>query len=182
MAAHSNLGPFDPQINGMAAQAIKSEFERAAQEMKADNAKAFVWQPILQKYQLGFVSSVEQAIDMADTVVKEALKDCMFHGDANAEGIADTIVQTLGSHAATQTHARHIHRKRAKALGLKIVDLESDPKLYNAVMAVHQASMITFEHGNAFKMLENYLGSSFIYSQQAVALMGAAIPGGMPGV
>jgi ClpP class serine protease len=33
MAAHSNLGPFDPQINGMAAQAIKSEFERAAREI-----------------------------------------------------------------------------------------------------------------------------------------------------
>ena len=39
MAAHSNLGPFDPQINGVAAQAIKSEFERAASEIKADNTK-----------------------------------------------------------------------------------------------------------------------------------------------
>jgi ClpP class serine protease len=178
MAAHSNLGPFDPQINGMAAQAIKNEFERAAREIKADNTRAYVWQPILQEYQLGFISSVEQAIDMADTVVKQALKDCMFDGDANADAIADTIVQTLGSHAATQTHARHIHRKRAKALGLKIVDLESDPKLYNAVMAVHQASMITFEHGSAFKMLENHLGSSFIYAQPAIAVMGAPIPPG----
>lgn len=177
MAAHSNLGPFDPQINGMAAQAIKSEFERAGKEMKADNSKAYVWQPILQKYQLGFISSVEQAIEMADTVVKEALKDCMFYGEANADAIAGTIVQTLGSHAATQTHARHIHRKRARALGLKIGDLESDQKLYDAVMAVHQASMITFEHGSAFKMLENHLGSSFIYTQQAVAVMGTPIPG-----
>jgi ClpP class serine protease len=62
MAAHSNLGPFDPQNTGMAAQAIKGEFERAAREIKADNTKAYVWQPIIQKYQLGFISTVEQAI------------------------------------------------------------------------------------------------------------------------
>ena len=85
-------------------------------------------------------------------------------------------MQTLGSHAATQTHARHIHRQRAKALDLKIVDLESDQKLYNVVMAVHQASMITFEHGTAFKILENHKGSSFIYAQQAIAVMGAPVP------
>lgn len=176
MAAHSNLGPFDPQINGMAAQAIKGEFERAAREIKADNTRAFVWQPILQKYQLGFISSVEQAIDMADAVVKQALKECMFHGDANADAIADTIVRTLGSHAATQTHARHIHRQRARALGLKIVDLEDDAKLYNAIMGVHQATMITFEQGSAFKILENHIGSSFIYAQPTIAVMGAPIP------
>jgi hypothetical protein len=44
--------------------------------------------------------------------------------------------------------------------------------LYDVVTAVHQASMITFEQGNAFKMLENHLGSSFIYAQQAL-VMGA---------
>ncbi len=170
MAAHSNLGPFDPQINGMAAQAIKAEFDRAGREMTADPTRAFTWQPILQKYQLGFITSVEQAIDMADSVVRQALKDCMFYGEQNADAIADTIVQTLGSHAATQTHARHIHRQRARALGLKVVDLEDDLRLYNGVMAVHQASMITFENAPAFKMLENHIGSSFIYSQAAIAL------------
>jgi ATP-dependent protease ClpP protease subunit len=129
MALHSNIGPFDPQFNGMPAQAIKSEFERAAREIKADQTKAFIWQPILAKYQIGFFTAVDNSIAMADMVVKDALKDCMFYGEQNADAIADTIVNTLGSHAATQTHARHIHRQRARALGLKIVDIENDWEL-----------------------------------------------------
>jgi membrane-bound ClpP family serine protease len=137
MGKQSNIGPFDPQIGGIPAQAIKSELQRAAAEIKADSTKAYVWQPILQKYSLGFITSVEQSIAMADSVVKQNLIDCMFHGEPNAAQIADVIVQTLGSNAATQMHARHIHKDKARALGLKITDLESDGKLQDAVLSVH---------------------------------------------
>lgn len=180
MAAHSNIGPFDPQINGMPAQAIISDFERARREMASDPKNAFTWQPILQKYSLGFITHVEQSIEMADRVVKDALKDCMFHNEANAEAIAETIVNVLGRNAETQTHARHIHRVRARGLGLKITDLEDDMRLYDAVMAVHQSSMITFEQSAVFKMLENQTGSSFLYQQAQIILGGAPSPGASP--
>ena len=49
MGLNSNIGPFDPQIGGMPAQAIKSEFDRAAKEIRADQTKGFIWQPILGK-------------------------------------------------------------------------------------------------------------------------------------
>jgi ATP-dependent protease ClpP protease subunit len=171
MGVQSNMGPFDPQIGGMPAQAIKGEFERAAAEIKQDQTKGFVWQPILQKYNLGFFASVDQAIQMADTVVRQNLIDCMFHGEQNAAQIADVIVGTLGSNAATQMHARHIHKERAKLLGLKVVDLEADKRLQDAVLSVHHSTMITFEQTQMFKIIENHKGSSYI-SQQQMLLMG----------
>src|SRR4051812_24444545 len=70
MGLHSNLGPFDPQIAGTPAQAIIEEFNRAAAEMTANNAMAYVWQPILQKYTLGFITQVQHAIKMAEDVVR----------------------------------------------------------------------------------------------------------------
>jgi ATP-dependent protease ClpP protease subunit len=170
MGRQSNIGPFDPQIGGVPAQAIKEEFERAAKEMQSNQLAAFVWQPILAKYNLGFISTVEKAILMADAVVKQNLVDCMFHGDADADRIAQKIVDTLGSHAATHMHARHIHKDRASQLGLKIVSLEDDPKLQDAVLSVHHATMITFEQTPMFKIIENQRGSSYISTQQMLLM------------
>lgn len=168
MGRHSNLGPFDPQINGMPAQAIKEEFDRAGTEMTADNTRAFVWQPILQKYQLGFITQVQHAITMAERVVRQNLSDCMFHGDANADQKIQAIIDEIGSNVATQTHARHIHMQRAKDAGLKIVELESDEKLQDAVLSVHHAAMITFEQAGAHKIIENHNGSSYIQAQNTL--------------
>jgi ATP-dependent protease ClpP protease subunit len=174
MGSQSNIGPFDPQIGGMAAQAIKSDLDRAFKEICEDQKRAFIWQPIIQKYSLGFLTSVEQAILMADAVVKKNLVDCMFFGDPNANTLADKIVQTLGSHAATQSHSRHIHKEQAKDLGLKIVDLETDQRLQDAVLSVHHSVMIAFEQTPMFKIIENQNGSSYI-SSQAMLLMGGAV-------
>jgi ClpP class serine protease len=42
MGKHSNLGPFDPFINGLSAAAVLGEIETAHKEMTADNRRAFV--------------------------------------------------------------------------------------------------------------------------------------------
>ncbi len=78
MGLHSNLGPFDPQIGNMPAQAIKEDFARAAREMQADQKMAFVWQPVLQKYNLGFFGMVDNAIKMADDVALAILGVCLL--------------------------------------------------------------------------------------------------------
>ena len=113
MGEQSNIGPFDPQINGLPAQAIIEDFKRAASEMHADQKKAFIWQPILQKYSLGFFSSCENAINLADDVVSSNLRDCMFDGDADVDAIVAKILSELGSNANTKSHARHIHKDKA---------------------------------------------------------------------
>lgn len=160
MGEQSNIGPFDPQIGGTAAQAVMGDLKRAANEMCANPASAFVWQPILQKYNLGFFAQCENAIAMADEVVKKCLTECMFNGDENAQAKAESIVTTLGSHAVTRMHARHIHRREAQACGLKVLRLEEDPQLQDLVLSIHHAAMITFEQTPAYKIIENHNGTT----------------------
>lgn len=168
MGLHSNLGPFDPQIGGIPAQAIQEEMRRATDEIKADPTKAYIWQPIIQKYPLGFMTQVDEAIKMSDKVAKQSLADCMFHDDPDAAQKIDKIISELGSNRATHMHARHIHTAKAKEIGLKIVDLEDDEKLQDAVLSVHHAAMVTFEQAGAFKMIESHEASSYILAQNMV--------------
>jgi membrane-bound ClpP family serine protease len=168
MGLHSNLGPFDPQINGTPAQAIIEEFERAKNEINNNNSMAYIWQPIIQKYNLGFITQVQHAIKMAESVVDASLRSNMFAGDPQVDAKVAQIIAELGSNRATQTHSRHIHRAKAKSIGLKVVDLEADPTLQDRVLSVHHASMITFEQAGAFKMIENHIGSGYIQSQNMV--------------
>ena len=172
MGRHSNLGPFDPQVSGTPAQAIIEEFNRAVAEMTANSAMAYVWQPILQKYNLGFMTQVQHAIKMAEDVVRNNLTDCMFHGDPQAAQKVDAVIAELGSNRQTQTHSRHIHAAKAKQIGLKITDLEADKKLQDAVLSVHHAAMITFEQAGAYKMIENHAGSSYIQTTQNLLIVG----------
>lgn len=158
MGAQSNIGPFDPQIGGVPSQAILADLKRAAEEMSANPQSAFLWQPILQKYNLGFFEACQNAINMADDVVKESLKTGMFKDELDAEKRAELIVENLGSNAKTQTHSRHIHKKQAREFGLKIVDLEDDQQLQDAVLSVHHACVLTFEQTHAVKIIENHNG------------------------
>lgn len=168
MGLHSNLGPFDPQIGGVPAQAIIEELNRARAEIHSDVKNSYIWQPIIQKYNLGFLTQVQHAISMAEQVVTTNLTNCMFQGDPNAAAKVKTIVDELGSNRQTQTHSRHIHKAKAKAIGLNIVDLETDKKLQDAVLSVHHACMITFEQASAFKIIENHIGGSYIQGQNMV--------------
>jgi hypothetical protein len=152
----------------MPAQAIKEEFDRAVREIQANQSMAFIWQPIIQKYPLGFITQVQHAITMAENVVRDNLTNCMFQGDPQATQKVQAIIDELGSNRATQTHSRHIHKAKAKSIGLKIVDLEEDKKLQDAVLSVHHAAILTFEQAAAFKMIENHMGSSYIQAQNMV--------------
>lgn len=164
MGHNSSIGPFDPQVGSVPAQAITEEFARAQQEMTANPASAFTWQPILQKYELGFISQCEKVIKLADEVVSRNLVKCMFEGDVDAEDKARNIVAKLGSHAETKMHGRHISKDRAKEIGLRVIDLEADPDLQDAVLSVHHACMLTFENTPAVKIVENQNGSAVIQS------------------
>ena len=95
MGEQSSIGPFDPQVASVPAQAIKEEFDRASKEMSADPTKAFLWQPILQKYGVGLISQCEKVIDLADEVVRRSLETGMFKDDADKVAKADKIVKEL---------------------------------------------------------------------------------------
>ena len=164
MGAQSCIGPFDPQLNGTACQAILEDLQAAIEEMGKNQIYAYKWQPIIQKYNLGFFAQCQHAIEMADEVVIKNLNECMFADLPEDERtpLIKKIVGHLGSHRETKEHARHIHKRQAKQLGLKIIDLESDQKLQDAVLSLHHACMLTLDQTNAAKIIENQKDKSVI--------------------
>jgi ATP-dependent protease ClpP protease subunit len=162
LGKHSNLGPIDPQIGGVPAHGIIEEFKQAREEIIANPSSAMVWQMILSKYSPTLVGQCQKAIDWSETIVKEWLSTGMFEGEEGAGKKADTIVRELGSHSVTKSHARHISLSRAKELGIKVIALEDDDDLQDAVLAVHHACIHTLAHTPAIKIIENQMGAAYI--------------------
>lgn len=170
MGKHSSLGPVDPQFRGTPAHGIKEEFERAYKEIKIDQAKIAVWQPILAKYPPAFVGECEKAIDWSTEIVTECLKTGMFKGEVDAEQKAKAIISEIGDHALTKSHSRHLSAQRCKEIGLKIIDLEADQDFQEKVLSVHHACIHTLSSTPAFKLIENQNGVAFIQIAQQVVV------------
>jgi len=172
MGKQSSLGPIDPQFRGIPAHGIIEEFQRAYNEIKVDPVKAAVWQPILHKYNPTMIGECEKAIDWSSEMVKDWLRTGMFFGEQEAEMKIDTILQELGNHALNKSHARHLSAQKCKDMGLKIVDLENDSRLQDAVLSVHHAFIHTLSATNAIKIIENHNGIAFIQSVTKVIIPG----------
>ncbi len=162
MGKHSNLGPIDPQVNGIPTHGIIEEFKRAFTEIQQNQAAVPLWQPIIAKYNPTLVGECEKAIEWSNEMVKEWLVTGMFIGETDATDKADKVVAELGDHALTKSHSRHISIERAKSIGLKVVALEGDPGLQDAVLTVHHACIQTLEATPAIKIIENHNGIAYI--------------------
>jgi ATP-dependent protease ClpP protease subunit len=175
MGRHSNLGPIDPQIGTIPAHGILEEFQRATQEIAAAKdpkelaAKIAVWQPIIAKYSPTLIGECQQVIAWSVDIVTDWLKSGMLDGAEHAAQTAKTIVDELGSHALTKTHARHIHFDRLKALGVVVTALEDNSFLQDAVLSVHHACIHSLMSTQAVKIIENQKRVSFITSAQIIA-------------
>jgi len=168
MGKQSSLGPIDPQFNGVPAHGIVEEFNRAFIEIKADQQKAILWQPIIAKYNPTLIGECEKALKWSETLVREWLRTGMFLGESDAEEKINRVITELGDHALNLSHARHISIQKAQDIGLKVLTLEEDPRLQDATLSVHHAAIHTLSSTNAFKIIENHLGTAFIQSVQSV--------------
>lgn len=158
MGTHSSLGPIDPQIFGMPAQAILEEFQLAIENIKKDPASTPLWQQIVSRYHPSFLVECVQAIKWSKEMVHKWLCENMFDGAADKEATAQKIVDYLSDHATTATHARHLPLAKCEEIGLKVLKLEDDKKLQDLVLTVHHAYMHTFSLSAAIKITENHLG------------------------
>jgi membrane-bound ClpP family serine protease len=174
MGKHSNLGPIDPQFGGVAAHAVKEEFDRALQEVQIAPHTAPIWQIVVSKYGPSLVGESLKAIAWAEQMTGEWLKTCMFAADQDKDAKAAKVVQELGDHALTKSHARHISAAAAKSYGLNITALEDDQGLQDDVLSVHHAMIITFSSTPAIKIIENDRGVAFIQSAQQMLAIGHA--------
>ncbi|MDY0057828.1 MAG: hypothetical protein RBS46_16175 [Methyloversatilis sp.] len=168
LGKQSNLGPIDPQMNGMPANGVLREFEQAAKEVKSDPSRIAIWQPIIGKYHPSFLQECVNAIDWSKAVVRDWLITGMFSGEASATTRARRVVRELSDYKGMKTHGRHVHIDQCKRIGLKVIDLEADPVLQDLVLTVHHAFMQTLsEAGPVTKIVENQSGIALVANHAA---------------
>lgn len=161
MGRQSNLGPIDPQVNGLPAYDVLSEFDRAVVDSAANPGAALMWQTIIGKYHPTFLSSCEHAIALSKEIVQRWLEKGMFADRPDAEEMAKKAVEALSSRNGNREHGRHIHAERCAELGLKINALEDDQELQDLVLTVHHACNQTLARGVS-KLIANQVGARFM--------------------
>ena len=175
MGKQSSLGPIDPQFGGIPAHGLVEEFNRAKKEIKEDHTSIPVWQPIIAKYNPTLIGECEKAIAWSNEMTSEWLRTGMYEQDPDADGTISRILEELGDHALTKSHARHLSIERCREMGLKVIELEENQELQDAVLSLHHACMLTFTATSAFKIIENQRGVAFIKMAQPVLVSGQPV-------
>lgn len=159
MGKQSNLGPIDPQMGGVACQAVIEEFEQAKADIRANPASAALWQVIISKYHPTFLGACKKAIEWSVELVEEWLDRNMCKGN---KALIKKVLDEFSDHGRNKSHARHISKERCKSLGLQIVEMEKDNDLQDLILTTHHAFMHTFSHSGAVKIVENHMGIAYI--------------------
>lgn len=163
MGKQSSLGPIDPQFNGVPAYSIKMEFEQAKADLATNPENAHFWRIRLQQYPAAFLMTAIDAIDLSDILIGEWLGTCMYDkNDPAQQTIIKRICENLNEHDKSKSHGRHFDYQFCKDIGLRIVAMESDPKLQDAILSMHHAYMLTLNGTNATKIIESQNGKAYI--------------------
>ena len=171
MGRQSSLGPVDPQINGVPAQSLIEEFERAKAEIAADPAVLAAWQFILSKYTPTLLSNCQHAIDWSNQLLRSFLAQSMLKDreQADRDVITESAERLFGKQTESKNHARHLTADQVQNIGIDVVRLEEDSKLQDLVLTLHHAYCIAFSQTPALKIIENHLGIAFVPSMLETA-------------
>lgn len=165
MGLQSNLGPIDPQFNGISAKMVISEFEQAKKELSdPQNPNYLYWQIQLQKYPPTFLELCQKAVTWSEELARKLLLENMLAETENKEQIAENIISQLTNPDTTYSHGRHIHIEQLENIGLKINRLENNQDLQDIVLSIHHSFMHTIQNTPAFKIVENHNGIATIFN------------------
>lgn len=156
MGEQSSLGPIDPQLGGVPCQGVVDEFKRAVREVKKNPSALGIWQTILSKYHPTFLAECENAMKWSEELAKKWLQE------ANPNVPLSKIREVFLNHNNSYSHARQLSKEKCKRAGLKIIDLESDQNLQDAVLSLHHCYMILFDTFPFSKIVENQNSSSYM--------------------
>lgn len=162
MGRQSNLGPVDPQLNGIPAAGVIEEFRKAYEEIKQDQQKILVWQFIIQRYTPSFLGQCENGIAWAKDFVRQQLEDNMLAKYTDKSQRAERIVTALTDFSGNKAHEKHIHFDECREIGLEVELLEDNQTLQDLVLTVHHCYMHSLMNTPAFKMIENQNGAAFV--------------------
>jgi len=177
MGKHSNLGPIDPQFNGIPAVGVLREFKTACLQVKKDPSTIPMWQSIIGQYPPTFLSRCKNAVDLSTLFVATQLENVMFHGAADAKAKASKIVKALTHYTKNKGHDRHFHIDECLAMGLNIKSIEDEPQykdgnaekgdFQDLVLTVHHCYMHLLMNTPSFKIIENHTGTGISKGQAA---------------
>ncbi len=174
LAAHSYLGPIDPQFllqtaygyRWVPAQAILEQFEQARVACLNDPNEYTVWADMLRQYGPGLLVECKNASDLSESVAKYWLSLYMFNGlpTQDRERYSQEIAGYFANHSTHLTHARGIYAEELREFNDKfaVYDLDSDAQLYELVLTVYYSLMHTFSNTRAAKIIENHADNSYI--------------------
>lgn len=153
MGRQSCLGPFDPQIGGVACQSVLKEFEKAKEDIRQNPHALGLWQVIFSKYNPTFLVTCEQATELSDDLADEILSKNF--PDKNTR---KNILKAFNNNTTTKVHSRHISKDKCKSVGLNIIDMEKDQHLQDMILSLHHCYMIYLESTGVTKIVENNIG------------------------
>lgn len=157
MGKQSCLGPFDPQMGGVACQSVIKEFEDAKEDIRNNPQSLGLWQVIVSKYHPTFLLACKQAVLLTDE-----LTDKVLERNVANEIDRKKIKELFNDNSVSKLHSRHYSKEKVKKVGLNVIDLESDPKLQDLVLSLHHSYLITLENSLITKIVENQFGSAHI--------------------
>lgn len=167
MGKQSSLGPIDPQVNGLPASGIVSEFYSASKEMKEDKSKSNVWGPVISRYPPSLIENCKKAISWSKELAGEYLSGSMFKEELGSDRDAtekkiQNIVRLLTDQEMTKSHSRHIPMPVCQDAGMRIVEMETNQELQDAILSIHHSSVLTIMNTSAAKIIENHEGQAYI--------------------
>lgn len=157
MGKQSCLGPFDPQIGGVACQSVLKEFEIAKDELKHNPAALGLWQVIISKYHPTFLYSCAQAVALTDELADKILEKVVT--DA---GKRNAIKKAFNDNSESKIHSRHFSKVKLQKLGLNVKNLEDDQKLQDLVLSIHHCYTVLLENALITKCVENAIGGRYL--------------------
>lgn len=187
MGKQSSLGPVDPQYilsdqfgqtQAVPAQAILDQFNAAKQECR-DPELLGAWAPMLGQYGPALLVQCQNALKLAENLAAEWLRTWMLSAVKGKKGAikARSIAKALRDHKRFKSHARHISRDQARAMGLVVTDLESDQTLQDLVLSVFHATTLAFDNpAGAVKIIENQMGKAFVKIHRTVKVPFQMVP------
>ncbi len=161
LGKHSSIGPIDPHFGGFPAHGIVQEYEQAKKEIEENPGSIVFWKQILEKYPPTMIGQCYKAIELSSEVAEKWLRTgSMFENEKKQEKDKKikSIMEYLNNNSYTKLHSRHIGIVKAKEIGLKVIPLEDNNKLQDAILSIHHCYMITFENSQVVKLLENQNG------------------------
>lgn len=170
----------------MPARAILRQFEQARDECSSDPTKLGAWAPILSQYGPALLQICADAELLSKNLVAEWLEAHMLSQESDPKAAAATVADYFANYDLHRSHGIGIDRDHARAVGVHVEDLETDPRLQDLVLSVHHATMHTFAGTACLKLIENQMGRGYVeISAQAIPLAlggpgGFPVPGFMP--